>query len=730
MNKYCAILLLLLTSVSLRGTNPDSYSETFMSFAAATPQSRAQADSIMAHVISHATEYVNAVSRYKADIYIKGRTEILKQNFLMQYANHIFPVERKKPDVIFEMVSESEFEAPNLYRHNFKAVNGNSLPRRRKQEEVITFLNINAYTPTLNNEAVITPVNRKAFNYYEFNLEEVEDINERKIYKIRFLPKQWSQKLVSGDLYICDDEWRIEKIEMNGRYDFAEFNLVVSFGHKYGQLILPNTADLSLRYKALGNAVITTYHSAYNYKEVEWTERVERPKGGKRQWKPLDLTQYYTLLSDSIPFIRNEAYWKNKRDIPLTEEEKEVYKINYINEKVESRDSTDATNYMEIAEQLTSNINYNFRTTKVRYSGLFNPFQLGYSSRNGITYKQQVRITKTFENDRQIIIRPEVGIVFKRKELFLKLRSEWHYKPEKKGVLQLILANDNQTYSSQMMRDINEHFKDTVFDFKDLNLKYYEHYYVDLRNSIELSNGFQFEAGVAYHKRVPVREKTKVDPGKDIEDMLGDTYYDFTPMISFTYTPRQFYRMDGKKKEYVYSYYPTMSLTFARGIPNVLQSSGDYGRIEMDIHQNLKVGSSLKRFNYHLSGGLYTKQKSTYFAEFQYFARRNFPESWEERIGGVFHTLKREWFNASDKYVQAHLMYESPFILLNLFNKKASKHVLSERLYFGQVWTPLLKSYTEIGYGLGNSIFNIGFFAGFNKLEYNRMGVRFTFEIE
>ena len=68
-------------------------------------------------------------------------------------------------------------------------------------------------------------------------------------------------------------------------------------------------------------------------------------------------------------------------------------------------------------------------------------------------------------------------------------------------------------------------------------------------------------------------------------------------------------------------------------------------------------------------------------------------------MGGRFHLLKREWYNASDKYAQAHFMYESPFILLHPFKKGISKYVLSERFYFGQLWTPVLNSYTEIGYG-------------------------------
>lgn len=164
-----------------------------------------------------------------------------------------------------------------------------------------------------------------------------------------------------------------------------------------------------------------------------------------------------------------------------------------------------------------------------------------------------------------------------------------------------------------------------------------------------------------------------IDPGDDVEEILSQNYNDFTPTLGFSYTPRQYYRMDGYRKEYVYSYYPTISIEIARGIPGVGKSSGDYGRIEADVHQSLMLGLC-RRLNYHISAGLYTQQKSTYFADFRYFTRRNFPDTWDDQIGGVFNLLKGEWFNASDKYIQAHFMYESPFVLFKILRINSTKN--------------------------------------------------------
>lgn len=715
--------MLLWIAICVHAGTKDDYPANLLSEVNTKTVSSIRADSIMRLVIKNAGNYQNAISKYEAQIYTKGRTEILKQNFLMRFAHHIFPVNRKKKDMLFEMFSHSKFNAPNTYHHNFKAVNGNSIPNGKKQQEVLTFLNLNVYSPTIYNDEIITPVANNSFKYYNFNLESTADSSNLLIYKISFTPKISSQKLICGYLYIIDKSWSIDKIDVNGHFSFAEFNLIMSFSRDYRKFILPETADLLLRYRMLGNAVVSTYHSSFKYNAVEW---IEEDYEGKRS-KPLDLTSYYRLSSDTIPIILDSVYWKTKRDIPLSEEEQMLYS-NQLDKNLQQTDTGNIRKYLKLTEKLTNTINIDYKSTRVKYSGILNPFQLGYSGRNGITYRQQIRFSKTFTKDRQLRFRPEVGFRFKSKEVFFKLGGDWEYLPQKMGRISLTVANGNQSYSSAIMNQINEHLKDSAFNFEDLNLEYFKHYFIELNNSIELFNGFELSAGVSYHRRLPVKKNSDMNVGDDVTDLINNHYNDFTPVIGISYTPRQYYRMDGYRKEKLYSYYPTLSIEYARAIPGVWKSTGDYGRVEVDIQQSIRMGLS-RRFSYHLSGGLYTNQKSTYFADFRYFARRNFPESWEDHFGGVFNQLKSFWYNASDKYAQAHLMYESPFMLTKLLKPKASKYILTERFYLSQLWTPVLPSYTEIGYGFGNHIFNAAVFVGFNKQEYQSIGFKFAFEL-
>lgn len=676
------------------------------------------ADSIMRRVVENAARYERLVSEYQAQVYIRGYSEVLKSNLLFRFAPSILPVNRKNKRVVYELVSDLTFTSPNHFVHKFEAVNGNVMPNQARQNEILNFLNTNIYAPTAYNDEIILPVAKNSFKLYRFTLVSTQDTAGYKIYKIRFDPRQWSQKLMCGYLYVLDGLWSVDKIDANGRLDFAEFNVVMDFGRKFNQYFLLQTLDVDLRYRVLGNVIVTRYTSHFDYTDVKWRKPHEKIKHS------YDLSNYYSIASDTIPIVRDTAYWNEKRVRPLTPEEKETYALTQ-----ETKTREDSLDYLKITEKLTSTMNFNYKSARVKYSGILNPFKLGYSGSDGITYKQQIRLSKTFPNDRTIRFRPEVGFVFKRKEVFYKVYTEWLYSPERMGYLTLLLANGNQGYSSEVTDRIKELVRDSAFSFESLDITYYRDYYVELRNTIEVLNGFTVGVGLSYHFRKPAHP-LKDDPlGGDISALVNRIYGDFIPIVNLKYTPGQYYRMDGNRKEYVYSKFPTFEFEYARGIPNILGSKGNYERLELDIQQQIPLGL-LRNISYHVGGGFFTRQKSVYFANFAFFARRNFPDSWDDGIGGVFQLLDRDWYNASPSYAQAHVMYESPFVLLPLLRKDiATKYVFSERIYLSQLYMPVLPSYTELGYGIGNHLFNVGVFVGFEKAKYDGIGVKFAFEL-
>ena len=86
------------------------------------------------------------------------------------------------------------------------------------------------------------------------------------------------------------------------------------------------------------------------------------------------------------------------------------------------------------------------------------------------------------------------------------------------------------------MNEINEQLKDSTFNFENLDLEYFKHYYIELKNQIELFNGFQMTTGISYHRRIPTR-KSAIDPGDGVTEIINENYHDFIPTIGFSILP-------------------------------------------------------------------------------------------------------------------------------------------------------------------------------------------------
>jgi hypothetical protein len=148
--------------------------------------------------------------------------------------------------------------------------------------------------------------------------------------------------------------------------------------------------------------------------------------------------------------------------------------------------------------------------------------------------------------------------------------------------------------------------------------------------------------------------------------------------------------------------------------------------VELDISQNIPTGL-MNSLQYHVGAGVFVNQKTEYFADFVYFSKNNFPENWDDGLGGNFNILSRDLYNASDSYIQAHMMFEAPFLILKNI-RFISDFADKERIYLSTLYTPQIISYTELGYGIGNRFFNAGLFTSFHKTKFRQVGVRAAFE--
>lgn len=689
-------------------------------------------DSIMKNAMSAAEKYNNLVDHFSAEVYMRSYVETVKKNFLYKYT-HLIPRfvlhDPHNDAAVIETISNLRFDYPNKYVQDIRHVTGTLTGK--KDIDLIPFelLNINIYGETTNDESFFMPIRFKTKKYYRYELERTIQENGKTYYSIDFRPIYENSKLLNGSFIVEDGSWRVVFFRGEGIDIFSDFSFELTMGDEWITNYLPVQFTIYQTATYLGNVLAGRHLATIHYNDL-------RLRRNREPEQSLNISNFYKVRLDSVPLLTDTTFWNEKRPIPLQAIEKDVM-IQYQQKQAEEarrKANGDTVRPPNIAQQLAQrmvmNSNYQYRSTAIGYSGLFNPLMIGYTSRDGLTYQQKLSFDFDLKKDRTLNIKAFAGYMFHRKEFFTDLTTTWNYEPYRLGSAALSIGNGNPIYSSLFVGQIQDSLNESGIDFNDISMNYYKDYYFKIFNTYEIVNGLLLQTGLDYHIRKSNENMGKLrsldeDP-EPIEELFG-TKRSFSPFVRVSWTPRQYYRYDGRQKIYERSPFPTLKLEVSRSFQHILGSTSEYNRIEFDISHRIPCGLR-HSLQYHLGAGRFINQKTEYFADFVYFSKNNFPENWDDGLGGGFNVLGRDYYNASDSYIQAHFMFEAPFLILKNI-PVVSDFAKNERIYLSQLHTPQIKSYTELGYGIGNRFFNAGFFCAFYKGNFKKIGVRAAFEL-
>lgn len=708
------------------------------------------ADSIMEKVIFFAPFYESIVNEYRAELYIKGRVNIRKKNHIIRFLPTMFRIRKGVNEYMMETYSDLHFTAPDIYDQKVKAGVGTASEFWEADGRLLEYFHINIYSSTLLYDKLLSPLASNAKKYYTYYIDSIMGPEFNRQYKIRFIPKSKSFQLVGGYMVVSDNVWSVREIRFAGRSEMFRFDNLLQLGEVGApDEFLPVRYMVEGSFRFLGNVIDGSYTASLKYSEISQKDTGREVEEQKKE--KYDLTESYTLSNDTNAYQRDTAYFNSLRPIPLTQHEQSLYQDYFLR-----RDTVGVTKkklnknlefWGQIGDALISRYTVNLdKLGSVRCSPLINPFLLSYSGSNGISYRQEFKYNRLFPGDRLLRIVPRIGYNFKQKEFYWRVRSDFDYWPRKRAALHIEVGNGNRIYSSDVLDDLKA-IPDSLFDFNQIHLDYFNDLYLNVEHSWEIVNGLTLDVGLSIHRRTEV-ERSNFDivfpdtpptrlvsdgqsylPGFDPEilNKFRHTYNSFAPRVRLTWKPGQYYYMNGDRKVNLHSKYPTVSVDWERGIKGVLQSSGSYERVEVDFQHNVPLGL-MRDLYFRLGWGAFTRQEELYFVDFANLRRSNLPTGWNDDIGGVFQLLDGRWYNSSRKYARAHAVYEAPFLLIRHLNKY-TQYVLNERLYFNMLFVPHLNPYLELGYGIGTHVFDFGVFTSFANWKYQEIGVKFTFEL-
>lgn len=648
-------------------------------------------DSVLSRIYTYAsTVDVSQFQNEESYTYTKFQIKTDKKNLTLLCVPTMYSVARGVGrQYLCEYYSKSVIPK-NGSLENRRLLNVSTIPHRRNtMPSLLNYMTPNIYNPTMMNDNILSPFHRENKIYYRYYISPLA-FGKAQVF---VYPKLSNTQLVTTKAIVDVETGRIELVDFDGEYDMVHFYVSVTMGAEGIKSLLPKQCEMKIHFKFMGNKIRSEYIAVYDL-----------PK----------------MIPDTLDNAPDTALMARVRPLPLTDEEKYIYRKYYEQDSVRQlspKKNSFAKNVLwdMIGDNVLNRIKQSFGKQKqgyVRINPILNPLYMGYSKRKGFVYKFDVRGSYDFNDNMAFALRFKSGYSFKQKQFYFNIPATFWYDKKHNGFIQVEVGNGNRITTNRVaqhilgIQDPNDSIdfqpgRNNYMDFKDNYMRITNHWNVHRRWGLEL--------GLIGHQRQAVNPEFYTRHG------YPSTYRSVAPAIGLEWFPW------GRKG-------PLVKADYERSFKGFLGSNTDYERMEFDI-QGIIPTSRQRSISLRFGTGFYThKGDHWYFVDYTNFRDNNLPGGWNDDWSGEFELLNSGWYNSSDFYVRSNVTYETP-ILLAAWLPKAGRFIEKERIYINTLNVKQLHPYTEWGYGFTTRVISIGCFAAFQEFKFDGVGCRFGFEL-
>jgi hypothetical protein len=248
---------------------------------------------IMRKAIGMAPYYLNNVSYYKAEVYLKGNLVINKIPKLLQKSMKMESSDNKtsvnagsKPkgeDKVFkagdsflmESVNEIEYTAPDKYFQRMISYNS-TFPSQGNEISPMSFIQASFYQPVLADMA-ISPLAPNAFSHYNYKFLGASMQGNFTINKIQVTPKRKSQQLFEGTIYIIEDLWCLQSVDLTNDNLFGKVSVQQIYIPVQDDIWMPVSHKFEINIGIIGFKADAGYGSSVKYTEVRPNLSLQKP---------------------------------------------------------------------------------------------------------------------------------------------------------------------------------------------------------------------------------------------------------------------------------------------------------------------------------------------------------------------------------------------------------------------------------------------------------------------
>jgi hypothetical protein len=261
--------------------------------------------------------------------------------------------------------------------------------------------------------------------------------------------------------------------------------------------------------------------------------------------------------------------------------------------------------------------NHNWRKERLMIfaslADLYMPLQLG-GGRIGYNFN----LYKTFKNKKEIGLTTRMHYGIRNKDIQGLIGFRKLYNPFSRGTY---FVNSGREFGIIFEGDawINQLKRSNIYLKEGVEVGHS----VELANGLVLGNRFEYAArkSVADYKTNDKLDSSSIGRGLTNNQAIRfDPYHAIYNTISLQYTPAQRYIREPKEKIILGSKWPTVGVTWRKGIPGILKSTIDFDYLEFGVTQKLKMGLAGES-RYTFITGSFLSRKDLRLVDYKFMRR-------------------------------------------------------------------------------------------------------------
>ncbi|MFA0961096.1 DUF5686 and carboxypeptidase regulatory-like domain-containing protein [Roseivirga sp. BDSF3-8] len=681
--------------------------------------------------IARRKQHLNEVEAFSAEVYIKGLQRLDKKQ------DKILGIEvNVDTGIVYlsESVSEYHVQRPNNVKEVMisSKVSGNDRGFSWNQASDMRF---NFYEnllsfPGLSERGFVSPIADNALFFYDYELEGTFREDNYLINKIKLIPKRQHDPVFRGHIYIVEDLWRIHSTDLQltkeSQVEFVDtLNINQVFAPIEDNAWMVLSQSFTFNFKIFGFegsgyfiGVYRDYEIAPDFEKGFFNNEVLRVEREANK--------------------RDSSYWDNVRPVPLTQLEVSDYvrkdSIQQVKESKPYLDSVDRkNNRISPGDIFLSGYTWrnSFKKREVRFPSLFRLFQ--YNTVEGYVLDIAPSFRQEYEDRRSYTITPVVR-VSSDDGVRGKVEATYNYNPRKFASASFSAGKYIAQYNYQ---DPVPYWLNTFYTLlnEENYLRIYDHTFASYTHGIEPVNGIYLRATLEYGQRRELfnkatdvwvdREDRELQPNRP-QNAFTDTYFPEHEALTLRFTARfRFAQKYVSRPDFKYiteSRYPSLYLTYMKGIKGVFGSDTDFDRLSLSVVGEQAFGL-LGKTDYTLAAGTFLRAPVLYFMDYKHFMGNQFIPT--DFGPGKFQLLDYYTYSTNDTYYQGHFTHHFNGFLLN---KIPHIRNLKWQTVLTANWfhTREAGHYAELGLGIEH-IFKVVRVDGYRNFEpdgSNRYGVR------